>query len=272
MRVHQKSYPKRIDTNPADRSSANYYRNARAMEDHGYVETPDSIQGGKSHYALKNGKTFTGKSGLSKSEVENAIRLEEKYAAPKAVSGQDPPSVPEIRKSLEYHVTLQGDKVVKEPNAGFGFKVESDYNKFEALGDLAPKTEYDSSNNRLVQQAVKGRFATEEELPSVEKKIQEKGFIPRGLLTHDVIIQSNGEPKVVDVGNFERMNSKRIKDSEIGDQVIRHSAKGDIEMKVVDVRHEQEFGKPITFFVLEAPNGVHITTDEQHLEMNYSRA
>ena len=98
-------------------------------------------------------------------------------------------------------------KVIKEPNAGFGFKVESDYNKFEALGDLAPKTEYDSSNNRLIQRAVKGRFATEDELPSVEKKIREKGFTPRGLLTHDVIIQPNGEPKVVDVGDFERIRT-----------------------------------------------------------------
>ena len=47
--------------------------------------------------------------------------------------------------------------------------------------------------------------------------------------------------------------------------------RGDMEMKVVEVRHEREFGKPVNFYVLEAPNGVQITTDETHLEMNYKR-
>ena len=114
-------------------------------------------------------------------------------------------SVPPIRKSLEYHVTLEGNKVVKEPNPGFEFKVESDYNRLQRLGGLAPKTEYDSENNRLIQQAIKGRFATKDELEMVSAMVLAKGYEPRGILPHDVIIQPDGTPKVVDVGNFERL-------------------------------------------------------------------
>jgi len=102
-------------------------------------------------------------------------------------------------------VTLKDGKVIKEPNPGFEFKVESDNRKFQELGDLAPRTVYDSQNNRLIQQAIVGRFATEQEMMEVETKIRAKGFIPRGLLSHDVIIQPSGHPKVVDVGNFERI-------------------------------------------------------------------
>lgn len=61
---------------PADRSSANYYKNARAMEDHGYVEVPDSVYGGTSRYTLKNGKRIILKSGLTRAEVERAIEFE----------------------------------------------------------------------------------------------------------------------------------------------------------------------------------------------------
>src|SRR2546422_3951043 len=60
-------------------------------------------------------------------------------------------SVPMIRKSLEYTVTLKDGQIIKIPNPGFEFKVESDYLRFQELGDLAPRTVYDSENNRLIQ-------------------------------------------------------------------------------------------------------------------------
>ncbi len=113
------------------------------------------------------------------------------------------PAATEVTKSLEYQVTISGDQTIKTPRTGFGFKVENDYNKLQQLGDLAPKTQYDATNNRLIQETIKGRFATQDELVQVRKLIEDKGLTPRGLLSEDVIVTPEGKFKVVDVGNFE---------------------------------------------------------------------
>ena len=113
--------------------------------------------------------------------------------------------IPPIRTpSLEYKVMLYGDKVVKQPNRGFEFKVKTDYNVLKNLGDLAPVTEYDEERNCLIQEAIPGRFATEKELLQVCDMIRKRGYTPRGLLEHDVIITPLGEFKVLDVGHFEK--------------------------------------------------------------------
>lgn len=145
---------------PTDRSSANYYKNARAMEDHGYVEVPDSIYGGTSRYTLKNGKSITLKSGLTKAQVEGAIEFEGRPPLPrntdlKAVSGQGPP--------------------------------------------------------------------------------------------------------------------KRLGEASEGDYLVRSS--DNRKFKIVEVRHEKEFDRPVSFYVLEAPeNGAKYTTDGEHILMNYKLA
>ena len=114
--------------------------------------------------------------------------------------------IPPIRKpSLEYEVELINSKVLKCPKRGFEFKVKTDYNILKNLGDLAPLTEYDEKRNCLIQEAVKGRFATEEELVQVCKLIRKKGYAPRGILSHDVIITPEGKFKVIDVGHFEKI-------------------------------------------------------------------
>jgi hypothetical protein len=100
-------------------------------------------------------------------------------------------------------------KIVKTPNPGFGFKVEHDYNILRDLGDLTPKTEYDKDKNILIQEPIKGRFATEEEMDIVREMIRERGYIPRGIIDSDVIITGDvrrGEFKVIDVGHFEKMS------------------------------------------------------------------
>ena len=118
------------------------------------------------------------------------------------------PAIPPIRKnSLEYKVKLKGKNVIKKPNPYYEYKVKTDYIKLKELEELAPKTKYDKKNNMLIQEAVGGRFATEKEMPGIIKKIKEKGWRPIGILPHDVIIKPNGDIKVVDVGNFVRMNN-----------------------------------------------------------------
>ena len=106
------------NTDPADRSSANYYKNARAMEDHGYVEVPDSIYGGRSRYTLKNGKSITLKSGLTKVEVERAIEFDERppiQGHPKAVSGQGPLVAQErLEKFVETAKERREDRITKD--------------------------------------------------------------------------------------------------------------------------------------------------------------
>lgn len=59
----------------ADHSSANYYKNANATEEHGYSEVPSGIYGGTSNYYLKGGGIVEGKDGLSKSEVIDLLRI-----------------------------------------------------------------------------------------------------------------------------------------------------------------------------------------------------
>ena len=113
--------------------------------------------------------------------------------------------IPPIRQpSLEYTVELQGKNVIKRPKYGFAHKVKRDALVIKELGDLCPFTVYDDKNNVLVQKAVHGRFATEAELEKVRKEVFYRGWIASGLLPHDVIIQSNGKFKIVDVGHFMR--------------------------------------------------------------------
>lgn len=136
---------------------------------------------------------------------------------------EDEVSIPPIRKpSLEYEVTLIDNKIIKYPKKGFEFKVKVDYERLKNLGELAPITEYDEMRNCLIQEAVSGRFATEEELEKVGALIRKKGYIPRGLLTHDIIVTPTGEFKVIDVGGFERSikeegNPDSIKETEFWD-------------------------------------------------------
>ena len=113
MRVHQKRYPKRIDSDPADRSSANYYRNARAMEDHGYVEVPDSVYGGTSRYTLKNGKSIVLKSGLTRAEVERAIEFDER------------PALAVVKKDPSPARTHERTEIRREPNGVWIVRTES---------------------------------------------------------------------------------------------------------------------------------------------------
>ena len=113
--------------------------------------------------------------------------------------------MPPITKSLEYHVMLKGNKVIKEPNPGFEYKVESDYNRLQRLGSLVPKTVYDRKNNRLIQEAVRGRFATKEEVEMVRQMVLAKGYEPRGITPRDVIVEPDGALVLVDVGNFTRL-------------------------------------------------------------------
>lgn len=120
-------------------------------------------------------------------------------------------SVPPIRQpSLEYYVELIDDKVIKTPKPGFEFKVEHDYGILRDLEDLSPLTVYDKEKNIIVQEAVRGRFATEDEMYIVRKMIKEKGYIPRGIIVSDVIVMGDverGEFKVVDVGHFEKVRN-----------------------------------------------------------------
>ena len=119
--------------------------------------------------------------------------------------------MPPIRAgSLSYTVTEEGDKVRKTPNAGFGFYPKMDLQIIKGLGNLCPPTEYDEKTNSLVQQRIEGRFATPEEMQQVMAAIKAKGFTPRGLLAHDVIVDNAGRPWVVDVSHFERDIDGRV--------------------------------------------------------------
>lgn len=112
--------------------------------------------------------------------------------------------LPPIRTpSLSYDVTDEGDNVRKTPKPGFGFFPKMDLRVIKALGDLCPPTEYDAATNSLVQRRIEGRFASPDELRRVIGMVESKGFTPRGLLEHDVIIDADGRPWVVDVGHFE---------------------------------------------------------------------
>lgn len=116
-------------------------------------------------------------------------------------------AMPPIRApSLQYAVTprLGGRVVVKTPRPGHAHAVKADWRIFTALGDLAPWTHYHAPRNCLIQEAVVGRFATWEEVAQVARMVEERGYLPVGLLPHDVIMGPNG-PKVIDVGNFRRI-------------------------------------------------------------------
>lgn len=105
---------------------------------------------------------------LPKFESKGYIPPKRLDIEPEAVKTET--TIPPIRTgSLQYTVELVGDKVVKTPKPGFEFLPKADYIRLKALGELAPYTEYDAAHNRLIQEAVDGKF------------------------------------KVVDVGNFERI-------------------------------------------------------------------
>lgn len=125
---------------------------------------------------------------------------------------------PPIRApSLEYEVTRVGEEVIKTPRPGFEVGVETASKVLDDLGDLAPKTVYDSTTNTLRQEVVKGRFATEDELVQVRQLIRERGYTARGLLPHDVIVTPAGEFKVIDVGNFEKVTEEL---AQFGDELF----------------------------------------------------
>lgn len=108
-----------------------------------------------------------------------------------------------IAAHLEYKVyRYSTDWVIKEPNPGFGFKVPFDAKRLEELGDIAPKTHYIKDRNVLLQRYIQGREATDDEVKQISLKIRERGYIPRGILPRDVIVDKYGKSWVVDVGNF----------------------------------------------------------------------
>jgi hypothetical protein len=140
-----------------------------------------------------------------KSLEEVPLSVAEEAFAKKAgkVAGEVPP----IRQdSLQYKVELVGNEVIKTAKPGFFPK--EDVKIFNGLGDLAPPTRYDEATGNIIQEAVRGRFATDEELSMVMKAAEAKGFVPTGLLPHDVIITPDGFPKIVDVGNFNYLSKE----------------------------------------------------------------
>lgn len=152
--------------------------------------------------------SFPDKSGGLNESFENSNHL----PAGSSEGGQFGPaaggdSMPEIRQgSLQYHVSLEKGSIIKAPRVGSGVNPKQDAAVLDKLGEIAPKTTYDPKRNVLVQEPVKGRFATEEETTGrVRDEIIRRGFRPVGLRPHDVIIAPNGKFKVIDVGHFEEI-------------------------------------------------------------------